>query len=66
MFSQTTELHFKNYHLFVEDSHNPSFGYRRDSEGVLYINLYKFRLSIYGRSFNRKWVRPRRIRKTSA
>jgi len=55
MFTRTTELQIKNYHIFIEDTVTPAFGCSRDDEGVFYIRLYRIRLSIYGRTFNRMW-----------
>ncbi len=55
MFSHTAELHFNHYYIFIEDLRKPSCGLTRDSEGVLHIKLYRVQLSIYGRTFNRKW-----------
>ena len=54
MFTQTAEIQIKNYHVFFEDIAKPYFGWGRDDEGVFYIWLYRVRLSIYGRTFNRQ------------
>lgn len=51
----TAELHIKKYHIFVEDHQQPAFGCNRDGNGVLCVNLYRLRLSIYGRKFFRHW-----------
>lgn len=55
MFTKTAELQIKNYHIFFEDTTKRSFGWSRDDEGVFYICLFRIRLSIYGRTFNRLW-----------
>lgn len=56
MSSRTAELQInKKLHVFIEDSRKPAFGCRRDEEGVFYINLYRLRLSVYGRAFHRRW-----------
>lgn len=47
------ELQIKKFHVFLEDINQPKFGCQRDEAGVLYINLHRLRLSIYGRKFNR-------------
>lgn len=55
MFAKTAEFQFKHYHIFFEDIAKPCFGCSRDDQGIFYIWLYKVRLSIYGRTFNRLW-----------
>jgi hypothetical protein len=51
--NMVAELQIKKFHVFLEDINQPKFGCQRDEAGVLYINLHRLRLSIYGRKFNR-------------
>jgi hypothetical protein len=49
------ELQIQKYHVFFEDHKQSAFGCSRDETGVFCVKLYRFRLSIYGRKFNRRW-----------
>ena len=53
MVTHTTELQIKNFLIFIENMSQPYFGCHRDDAGVVCIHLYRLRVSIYGRRFNR-------------
>lgn len=55
MITRTTEFQIKNYHVFIENTNKPCFGWHRDDEGVFCILFYRLRFSVYGRRFNRTW-----------